>query len=70
MAVGYGIGNENIRKLISEDDSGGNSDDAQNVSNGLMFSIHGTKQKIKLDWMLDNYGLYAPFNMHKTSTTS
>lgn len=29
-----------------------------------MFSIHGTKQKIELGWILKDHGLYAPFNMN------
>ena len=29
-----------------------------------MFSIHGTKQNIQLDMILDNHGLYAPFDMN------
>ena len=39
------------------------SGDTQKVSDGLMFSIHGTKQNIQLDMILDNHGLYAPFDM-------
>lgn len=64
QTVEYGIANENLRKLVSKDDSGANSGDTQKVSDGLMFSINGTKQKIQLGRILDNHGLYAPFNMN------
>lgn len=46
QAVEYGIANENLCILICKGDSGANSGNNQNVSDGLMFSIHGTKQKI------------------------
>ena len=26
------------------------------------FTIHGTNQNIKLDWILDNHGLFAPLS--------
>ena len=64
QAVEYGICNENLRKLISKDDSGANSGDAQKVSDGLMYTVHGTNQKVQLDKILENHGLYAPFNMN------
>lgn len=64
QAVQYGIANETLRKPISKDNSGANSGDAQNVCDGLMFSIHGTLQKIRLKKILENHGLYAPFKMH------
>ena len=64
QAVEYGIANEKLRELISKDDSGAYSGDTQKVSDGLMFSIHGTKQKIQVSWVLKDHGLYAPFNMN------
>lgn len=62
--VEYGIANENLRKLISKDDSGATSGNIQKVSDALMFSIHGTKQKVQLNKILEDHGLYAPYNMN------
>ena len=59
--IEYGIASKNIRKLISKDDSGSSSGDAQKVSDALMFSIYGNKQKICLDKIIHDHGLYAPF---------
>lgn len=42
----YGIASEDLRKLISKDDSGANSGDVAKVSDGLMFATYGTKRKI------------------------
>ena len=53
----YGIASKNIRKLISKDDSGATSGDAQN-------SIYGNKQKICLDKIICNHGVYAPYFMN------
>ena len=61
--IEYGIANENLRKLISKDGSGATSGDTEKVSDGLMFSILGTKQRIKLGKILDDHGLYAPYSM-------
>ena len=62
--IEYGIGSENLRKLISKDDSGATSGDATKVSEKLMFDIYGTKQKICLDRIIRDHGLYAPFQMN------
>ena len=59
----YDIAGENLRKLISKDDSGENTGNPAKVSDGLMYSIHGTKQKLRLDRIIENHGLYAPFGM-------
>ena len=61
--IEYGIANENMRKLISKDDSGATSGDEAKVSDGLMFSVLGTKQRIKLGKILEDHGLYAPYSM-------
>ena len=61
--IEYGIGSENMRKLISKDDSGAVVGDAEKVSDGLMFSILGSKQRIKLGKILEDHGLYAPYSM-------
>ena len=61
--VEYGIGTENLRKLISKDDSGASSGDAQKKSDKLMFDTFGTKQCLKLEKILSDHGLYAPHGM-------
>ena len=61
--IEYGIGNENVRKLISKDDSGASSGNAQKVSDKLMVDIFGTKQCLKLEKILSTHGLYAPYGM-------
>ena len=61
--IEYGIGSENLRKMISKDDSAAASGDAGKVSDALMFSIHSTKQRIKLGKILEDHGLYAPYSM-------
>ena len=61
--VEYGIANENLRKLISKDDTGASSGDDNKVSDALMFAVHGTKQRIRLGKILEDHGLYAPYSM-------
>ena len=61
--IEYGIGNENVRKLISKDDTGAKSGDAQKKSDVLMFDIFGNKQCLKLEKILSTHGLYAPYGM-------
>ena len=61
--VEYGIAGENLRKLISKDDSGASSGNTSKASDGLMFTVHGSKQRIKLGKILEDHGLYAPYNM-------
>ena len=61
--IEYGIGNENVRKLISKDDSGVTSGNPQKVSDKLMFDIFGTKQCLKLEKILSTHGLYSPYGM-------
>ena len=61
--IEYGIGNENVRKLISKDDSAASSGNSQKVSDKLMFDIFGTKQCLKLEKILSTHGLYAPYGM-------
>ena len=62
--IEYGIGSTNLRKLIGKDDSGATSGDATKVSEKLMYDIYGTKQKICLDKIIRDHGLYAPFHMN------
>ena len=49
QAVQNGIIEENLRKLIRKDDYVENTGNTTKVSEGLMYSIHGTKQKLRLD---------------------
>ena len=49
--------------LISKDDSGANSGDSAKASDALMYSINGTKQKLQLDRIIEDHGLYTPFGM-------
>ena len=61
--VEYGVAGENFRKLISKDDPGTSTGNTCKVSNGLMFTVHGTKQSTKLGKILEDHGLYAPRSM-------
>ena len=61
--IEYGISNENLRKMISKDDSAAASGSVDKVSDALMFSIHATKQRIKLGKILEDHGLFAPYSM-------
>ena len=61
--VEYGIAWENLRKLISKDDSGPTSGDAEKASDKLMYDIYGTKQCLKLEKILSDHGLYVPYGM-------
>ena len=62
--IEYDIGSQNLRKLIRKDDSGATSGDATKVSEKLLFDIFGTKQKVCLDKIIRDHGLYAPFQMN------
>jgi hypothetical protein len=53
-----GIATEATRKKISKDDAA--SDDAE--ANAL-FGVFGTKQKIRINKIIKDHGLYAPHNM-------
>ena len=57
--VEYGIGNENLRKMLSKDDSAVTVYKAEDV---LMAKIHDTL-KIKLGKIFKNHGPYAPYDM-------
>ena len=59
--VEYGIAGENLRKLISKDDSGAKSGNAQKESDALLLSIYEQKQKVCLDKIIRDHGLYTPF---------
>ena len=62
--IEYGIANINTRKLISSDDSGASTGDAEKVSDALMLSIYSKKQKICLEKIIADHGVYAPFSMN------
>ena len=66
--VEYGIGSKNLRKILSDDDSGLKVRDAGKVSDALIHSIYGSKQRIRLDKILSDHGVFAPFHS-KLSTT-
>jgi hypothetical protein len=66
--VEYGIGSKNLRKLLSGDDSGLEVGDAGKISDALIHSIYGSEQRIRLDKILGDHGVFAPFNS-KLSTT-
>ena len=66
--VEYGIGNNNLRKILSGDDSGLEVGDAGKVSDALIHSFYRSKQRIKLDKILSDHGVFAPFR-GKLSTT-
>ena len=53
--IEYGIGSENLRKMISKDDSAAASGSADKASDALMFSVHSTKQRIKLGKILEDH---------------
>ena len=61
--IEYGIGNKNVRKLISKDSSGASSGNTQKESDKRMFDIFGTKQCLKLEKILSTHGLYSPHGM-------
>ena len=62
--VEYGIADENLRKLMSKDDSGAKTGSTQKVSDALVFSIYDTKQKICLDKIIGDHGLYCLYRMN------
>ena len=52
--VQYGMC-QNLRKLISKDDSGSSSGDVSKVSDGLMFAVYGTKPMISLSKVIEDH---------------
>ena len=53
-----GIAREATRKKISKDDAVNDDADAT-----ALFSVFGTKQRIRINKILKDHGLYAPHNM-------
>ncbi len=66
--VEYGIGSKNLTNLLSGDDSGLEVGNVGKVTDALIHSVYGSKQRIKLDKILGDHGVFAPFNS-KLSTT-
>ena len=56
--VENGIASEDTRKKISKDDAANDDVDAT-----ALFEVFGTKQRIRIGKILNDYGLYAPHNM-------
>ncbi|CAB3995044.1 Hypothetical predicted protein [Paramuricea clavata] len=59
-----GLGSENLRKLISGDDSGVKAGDANKVADGLLHSVYGSKLRKPIDKIIADHGLYVPFYMN------
>ncbi|CAB4004522.1 Hypothetical predicted protein [Paramuricea clavata] len=59
-----GLGSENLRKLISGDDSGVKVGDANKVADGLLHSVYGSKLRKPIDKIIADHGLYVPFSMN------
>jgi hypothetical protein len=59
-----GLASENLRKLISGDDSGVKVGDANKVADALLHSVYGSKLRKPIDKIIADHGLYVPFNMN------
>ena len=59
-----GLASENLRKLISGDDSGVTVADAGKVADGLLHSVYGSKLRKPIDKIIGDHGLYTPFSMN------
>ncbi|CAB4040770.1 Hypothetical predicted protein [Paramuricea clavata] len=59
-----GLASENLRKLISGDDSGVKVGDANKVADGLLHSVYGSKLRKPVDKIIADHGLYTPFSMN------
>ncbi|CAB4010657.1 Hypothetical predicted protein [Paramuricea clavata] len=59
-----GLASENLRKLISGDDSGTKVGDANKVADGLIHSVYGSKLRKPIDKIIADHGLYTPFYMN------
>ena len=58
--VDCGIANQNTRKLMSKDDTGDSTVEADAWTNVII----GNRVKIKLGQILNNHGVYAPYDMN------
>ena len=59
-----GLASENLRKLISGDDTGVTVGDAAKVADNLLHTVYGSKLKKPIDRIMGDHGLYVPFNMN------
>ncbi|CAB4025365.1 Hypothetical predicted protein [Paramuricea clavata] len=59
-----GLASENLRKLISGDDSGVKVGDANKVADGLLHSVYGSKLRKPIDKIIADHGLYTLFSMN------
>jgi hypothetical protein len=59
-----GLANENLRKLISGDDSGVKVGDTGKVADALLHSVYGSKLRKPIDKIIADHGLYVPFSMN------
>ncbi|CAB4002517.1 Hypothetical predicted protein [Paramuricea clavata] len=59
-----GLASENLRKLISGDDSGVKVGDANKVADALLHSVYGSKLRKPIDKIIADHGLYTPFSMN------
>ncbi|CAB3993829.1 Hypothetical predicted protein [Paramuricea clavata] len=59
-----GLASENLRKLISGDDSGVKVGDAGKLADGLLHSVYGSKLRKPIDKIIADHGLYVPFSMN------
>ncbi|CAB4015594.1 Hypothetical predicted protein [Paramuricea clavata] len=59
-----GLGSENLRKLISGDDSGVKVGDVGKVADALLHSVYGSKLRKPIDKIIADHGLYVPFYMN------
>jgi hypothetical protein len=62
--IEQGVANENLRKLLSGDDSGKKTGDTSKVADALVQSIYGTKLKKPIDKIIGDHGLHTPFTMN------
>ncbi|CAB4005170.1 Hypothetical predicted protein [Paramuricea clavata] len=59
-----GLASENLRKLISGDDSGVKVGDANKVADGLLHGVYGSKLRKPIVKIIADHGLYTPFYMN------
>ncbi|CAB4014059.1 Hypothetical predicted protein [Paramuricea clavata] len=59
-----GLASENLRKLISGDDTGVKVGDAGKVADALLHTIYGSKLRKRIDKIIADHGLYVPFFMN------
>jgi hypothetical protein len=59
-----GLASENLRKLISGDDSGVKVGDAGKLADALIHGVYGSKLRKPIDKIIADHGLYTPFYMN------